>query len=380
MNTIFETILILLVPAIITWLSAKLKVIQKIGSITVCYALGFLMSLLPFHFNADVSELVLSVSITLATSLMLFGSDIRSIRTIGNKMLTSFISMSVIVIIVSSAAALIGTRCSMPNAAELSGAAAGLYIGGTANLFAVGKALLKDNLDIINSAFLADSIAGGIYFFVLLSAGKKIYSKFLKTEASTDETYTGIAGSDKKGNETIKTKIVHTIIALLLAALCFGIGVLIEYVINGNLDGSLFIILTASVLGIVFSLYKPIRELRESDALSKYLMLVFAFCIGMSIDLSTIGEDVASCIIYFGSIQIVSALIHLIACKIMKIDGGTAMITSVAAIFGPPFVVVAAKSYGDDRLAPPGVICGIAGMVFGNILGIALGKLLILIC
>ena len=373
MGIFFETILIFAIPAIVMLLEEKTDAVKKLGAITICYALGFCIAITNFTYDKDFSETLASSVISIAIPIMLFKSDIRLIKKVGKKMLMSFILISVTVMVASVIAAFVGNSSGIAYTAQLSGMATGLYIGGTQNLFAVGKAFLKNDFNLINSAYIADTLMGGIYFLLLISTGKRIYAKVLgKTRTLENRIDFGEADDCDKH----KGKILFS---LLMGVLCFGTGVLIEYSVNGNFEGSFYIILTVSILGILFSFIKPIRDIKGSEKISSYLILVFSFGLSLSLNVNEIGENIVICLIYFGSIMFSSVIIHFILCKVLKIDGGTSLVASVAAIYGPPFVVTAADAYGDRSLIAPGIICGITGLVFGNFLGIGIGKFLMLI-
>lgn len=381
MGTFLETFLLLIIPGIIMTLAEKLELVRKIGAVTICYAFGFCIALSSISYDKNFSETLASSAVAIAIPVMLFTTNICSIKNVGKKMLISFSIISLTVMIISVVTAFVGNNHGIEEASSLSGMATGLYIGGTQNLFAVGSALINDNYNLINSAYIADSLIGGIYFLLILSIVKKIYAKVLGKKREFDGAFANEKILDEQTLNDIlyKRKKIRMLIPLFIGALCFGIGVLVEYLVNGNFEGSMFIILTVSILGFLFSFIKPLREIKEGEKLSQYLILVFSFGLGMSLDINEISKDVITCLVYFGSIMFGSIIIHFVLCKIFKIDGGTSLVTSVAAIYGPPFVVTAAESYGDRTLIAPGVICGVTGLVIGNFLGIGIGKILMLL-
>lgn len=377
---IAELLILFLVPAAVIRLSKRYSFVQNIGTITFCYALGFLFSLLPIPYDKSLSETVASVLVALAIPLILFGSDIRQTRHLTKKALFSFILVIISVLVVSTVTAWVGHRHGMENTPALSGMATGLYIGGTPNLFAIGKAFFGKDSTYINLANIADSIVGSIYFLLLLSVIKTLYSRFLgcgKHDAALEEAAADMT-SDCDFRSLLRSKkdIGKLIGVVLLAAACLGIGVLLEILINGNMDGSLYIMVTVSILGILFSFIRPIRETRGTYSVGQYLILVFSLGLSMSIDLDRLITGILPTLLYFSAIQIFSLSLHFILCKIFKIDGGTAIITGVAGIYGPPFVAPVANAYGDKSLIVPGMICGTLGLIIGNLIGIALGSLL----
>lgn len=59
-----------------------------------------------------------------------------------------------------------------------------------------------------------------------------------------------------------------------------------------------------------------------------------------------------------------------------RVDRDTANITSVAGIFGPPFVPPVAKALGNREIIVSGITTGILGLALGNYLGMGMAWLL----
>jgi uncharacterized membrane protein len=72
-----------------------------------------------------------------------------------------------------------------------------------------------------------------------------------------------------------------------------------------------------------------------------------------------------------------SILLHLIISKILRIDRDTFLITSTAAIYGPPFVTQIASVIKNKELLMPGIMAGLTGYALGNYIGLAVYYLLI---
>lgn len=381
---IFEVAVLLLVPAGIVYLTKRSRFLKSLGAIALCYVVGFLLSLSPIPYDKELSSLISSILVALAIPLVLFSFDILSVRKLAKSTIISFVLVIVSVILVATVAGFIGASKGLPDVHALSGMATGLYIGGTPNLFAIGSALLGRDSTAINLANIADSFVGGVYFLLILTVIRPLYSRFLGSraagavdEAETDE-FTRCADSeydysllprDKKG-------IVKLLGVVLLALACFGIGVVLELLVNGSLDGSLYIMVTVSVLGIAVSFIRPVREVKGSYQVGQYLILVFSLGLSMSIDFSKLVSGILPTLLFFACVQIAALIVHLLLCKLFRIDGGTALITSTAGIYGPPFIAPVANAYGDRSLIVPGVICGTFGLVTGNLFGLALGSIL----
>lgn len=403
--TVIAIILMFGLPIPLLILTKKVKFFNTIGAIALCYVAGFLISLIPVDYDKNLTQTVASVLVAVAIPLVLFSFDMTSLKNLAKKTVISFVLVIVSTVAISCAGFFVANAVGLQNANQLAGMTCGLYIGGTPNLIAIGNALLSsDNkASVIAAANTSDFFVGGVYFLLILTVIRPVYKKILgskkvkpiiteelpanetdgdaitadgeateiKTETQTEYDYKSIP-RDKKS-------IGKLIGAIALAIGCLAVGAGLEILINGNMDGSLFIMITVSVLGIAFSFVKPIRNVKGSYQIGQYLILIFSIGLSMSIDLKMLAKEILPTLAFFACIQIGSILLHLLLCKIFKIDGGTALITSTAGIYGPPFIAPVANAYGERELIAPGIICGTFGLAIGNLIGIGIGALLALI-
>ena len=293
-------------PCLMILLTRKVKFFKIVGAVALCYVLGFAFSLSGLNYDKSLVETVASVLVCIAIPLVLFGFEMKSLRRLAKKTAVSFGLVCVSAVVVATAAFLI-TKNFLPDAAGLTAMSIGLYIGGTPNLLAIGSAMLGTGHEAIVLANTADLFVGGLYFLFLLTAAKPVYSFVLdgkkrKKQKASDKNTTenkvsvetatensdvssdGSARQDSNGEispddkrllsvaneydfsvvERNKKSIWRLVGVVALAVACFGVGVGLELLVNGSLAGSLFILVTVSVLGIAFSFVKPVRETKGS--------------------------------------------------------------------------------------------------------------------
>ncbi len=167
--------------------------------------------------------------------------------------------------------------------------------------------------------------------------------------------------------------------AFFLSVLCIGVGALLEFLIDGTVgENLLYILLSVSVLGIAISFIKPVREIKGQFALGSYFILMFSLALAMSIDWATLSGTILPMLAFFACAQVAVILLHLVLCKIFRIDAGTAIVTSTAGVYGPPFIGPVAGAAKRPDLIAPGVICGALGLAIGTLLGLSIGELLLL--
>lgn len=392
--TVIAVAVILLLPVLMVWLTRKFKIFGAIGAIALCYICGFAFSTIGLSgvsYDKGMTESIAYVMVALSIPLILFSIDLRSVKSLAKSVVIGY-SLCIISSVIVAIVMFFVCRTLLPDAAKLSAMSVGLYTGGTPNMNAIGAAF--DAGDSLIAANVSDSLVGGIYFLLLISVAPKVYNLFLgkgKTPVPAleenqphkmDETATnGKKTDDYTFGFSIKDKksVLKLIGALLLAVGCIGVGALLEFLIEGTVASNLlYILLSVSVLGVAFSFIRPIREIKGQYTLGMYLILMFSLALSMSIDWSAFLNDILPTLAFFAVAQISNILLHLLMCKIFKIDGPTSIITSTAGVYGPPFIAPVAKSLNRPDMIAPGVICAAVGLAIGTFLGCGVGYLLLL--
>ena len=379
--TIFWNVLVILamvfVPRAMVLLSKRVRVLGMLGPVFLCYAGGILLSLVipQKQIAMDLSEILVPIAIP----LILFSADLSSIKRLAKPMLNSFLLVAAAVSLVAVTSYLL-YRNLIPEAYKYSGMIVGLYTGGTPNLMAIGAALSVSDSHIV-LANAADVVVGGTYFLLLISVMPKFVRKFLKPfvtqNTAADEGYLSNLEKNfvpEKEQFSLKTIIRHVPI-VLLAILSLGIAVGLALLITGKMD-VVVIMLVVTTCGIAGSFIKRVRQAPGSYTVGQYLILMFSFGIGLSFNFGTLNKEALLLLAMFATAQFGSLIVHLLLCKVCKIDADTALITSTAGIYGPAFIVPVADAMGNREIVLPGLICGIFGYAIGNYLGIGIAMAL----
>ena len=410
--TVFSIIVIVGLPVPIVWLTRKSKILGAIGAIACCYIVGFAFSTIGLSgtsYDKGLTSNIAYVLVALSIPLILFSIDLRAV-----KKLTKGTVIGYLLCIVSVIAVAIGmffiTLSFFPSV-NLSAMIIGLYTGGTPNLNAIGIGMNAGD-SVISAANVSDTVVGGIYFLLLISVAPKIYRTLLNRKRLLEravakkmpEGSVCAAAYCKSGNFKIKgapaeisadkkqddykfgisikdrKNIFKLLGAFLLSVGCIGIGVLIEFWVEGTFaENFLYILLSVSVLGVAFSFIRPVREIKGQYTLGMYLILMFSLALSMSIDWSIFLTDILPTLAFFACAQVAVILLHILLCFIFRVDGDTAVITSTAGVYGPPFIAPVAKAANRQDLIAPGVICGAVGLAIGTLLGLGVGQLLLLV-
>lgn len=375
--TIVWSILVVLIiafgPRVMVLLSKRVRILGILGPVFLCYASGILLSLVipQTKIAMDISEILVPIAIP----LILFSADLSSVKRLAKPMLHSFILIAIAVSLVAGVSYLV-YRNIMPEAHKYAGMIVGLYTGGTPNLMAIGSALSVSESHIV-LANTADVVVGGIYFLLLISVMPRLSRRFLKpfvkAEAPADDGYfVHLEKSFVPEKEPFSLKLIARHIPIvLLGILSLAIAAGLALLITGKLN-VVIIMLVVTTCGIGFSFIKKVREAPGSYNVGQYLILMFSFGIGLSFNFGSLNKEALLLLAMFATAQFGALLLHLLLCKVFKIDADTALITSTAGIYGPAFIVPVADAMKNREVVLPGLICGIIGYAIGNYLGIGI--------
>ncbi|MDD3152635.1 MAG: DUF819 family protein [Bacteroidales bacterium] len=294
---------------------------------------------------------------------------------------SAFLSMIIAVIsmIIMIIAGYFIFRNSIPEANKVAGMLSGIYTGGTPNLAAL-KAALNVSEDVYIAVNTVDIFIGAFYVLFLISFAKKLFSKVLPPypypiaeQVSTEE---------KRVIKRLKVWVKHVSLPNILAA--FGVSILIAAIgagtgfsITKNPAYQMAItILIITTLAIVASNITLVKKIRGSFDIGMYLILIFSIAVASMADFSNITRSVLPLIGYISIATFGTMIMHLIGCRIFKIDADTMMVTSAALICSPPFVPVVCGAIKNKDVMVSGITIGVIGYAIGNYIGVLIAWLL----
>ena len=373
MNIIVPTLLVLGLPLIITKLEKKVKPIEWLSPVVCCYALGILLGNLPFiSWNTSFARTLSEVSVMLALPMLLLATDFVAWFKLAKTTLISFGILVVSVMVTSYFGGLIFQSYD-PDVWKMSGMLAGVYIGGTPNLTSIGKMLsIREEVFITLNA--VDVALGGFYLLVIMSVGVKFLTYFLRPF-----NYDLVSEEDadvlnwKKLRLT--KKILHALVLIILCGGAVGISLFISKLITGGESAGL-IILGLTMISLGLSFFQKIRHFEGSQECGNYFLLVFCVAVG---SLANTSELMSGKIWYFmfcATVMFGSIILHFLCCFFLKIDRDTAIITSMAGIFGPAFVAPMSGVLKNKAILVSGITTGLVGIALGNFAGLIVAWLL----
>lgn len=394
---ILQILLFVSLPALAIWLAKQHKVLSLLGAVVLCYLFGMLLATICDAFvdgfayllsiNSDsslvqtthattskVSEKVMEGSIPLAIPLLLFGVSLRQWLGQSKNMLLSF-GLAVISVMVVGIIAHMVFATLHRSSADAVGMLAGMYTGGSVSMAAV-KLSLDSPQELFAALQASDMLVGGLYLLFLLSAARPVFGWVLKPfpEAKT-------VAQQMPQQETQILPLfagkgwLQMLFALSLAAGIVMIAVGISVLLYGKLDIPI-IMLLLTLLALAASMSSRIRSIPNTYATGYYLMLIFCVALGSLVDLKLIVDSLDPFFALVACMMLGSIALHLLLAVLFKIDRDTFIITSTAAIYGPPFIPSVANAIRNPAMVLPGLVTGLMGYAIAHNLGVLMVKFL----
>ena len=377
---LFTVLFFLIVPALILRLCYVSKWANKLGAVLICYLVGIIFGqIFISEYNRNIPEILSTVIIPLALPMLLFEINIKSWKKVAGKAFLSMI-IGTFCLIVTLTIGYYLFKGGVDEANKVSGMLAGLYTGGTPNLASL-KAALNVKDDIYIAVNTVDMLLGAFYLLFLISVAKKILGKILLPYPHKIE-YKDEAIEEKRVVKRLKNWISQVSIGNVLAA--FGVSILIALIGAGIgfglIKDSAFqmavIILTITTLAIIASNIKAVKKIRGSFDTGMYLILIFSIAVASMANFESMSKAFLPLMGFVTLGVFGTLLLHIIFCKIFKIDVDTTIITSVALICSPPFVPVVAAAIKNKEVIMSGITVGVIGYAAGNYLGVFISYIL----
>lgn len=349
----------------------------------ICFVGGLLvgnmLSIPEYHFA--LRDYFVNLTVPLSIPLVLLSTDfVQWIKKSGGKSVLSYI-LAAAGVVISAFIGVLMFRSLLPEVWKMAGMEIAGLTGATVNFMAVGVAtqISEDVLVMMGAAMLPIELPWMIF---MVTVAKRVIGRYLlpypddlnKTlhhpdcdgsAASRDKTeWNNLLGMVGRGN------IGKTIGSFILTVVLFVISYLIASLFPEEYFATM-VIVSVSVLGILVSFSGKLRELDTAFDLGTYILMVFAFTIATLADLRALAKPNMLYIILFGVIVLyVGFLLHVLFCKLFKIDVDTMLITNAGAVFSPAYVPVVATAIKNQKVVISGITSGLLGYATGNLIGI----------
>ena len=380
----------ILFPLLIIEGFKRWKVVQKIGTVVLAYAIGIIASLCGvFHFPdpavastfSKLQSTIMSVAVPLAIPLMLFNCDFK-LWTKALPKTAWALTTGIAAVVVSVISGYFIFRNYVPEVAKVAGMMTGIYTGGTMNFNALGASLGVDK-SVMAIVLAFQMVITTPYIFFLLGGGYKIFRKLLPYKdithkGRTDDSGVETADVENYHNMLEKKNLLGMIKGLGLSFLFLAVGAGLALLITGTLN-ELVVILTITTLSIIASFFKKVRELPKTFELGMFFILVFSVIVASMFNINSVNGGS----LYVGGFVLwimgVSVALHLLLCRIAKVSGDLFCVCQVGLLCSPPFVPPIAGAMQNKKVLISGIVVGLVGYAIGTYCGALLAWILGLI-
>lgn len=373
MTIIFPILAVIGLPFLITKLEKRIKLIEWLSPVVCCYGLGILLGNIPgVVWDPKLARTLSEASIMLSLPLLLLATDFPAWFKLAKTTIISFLFLIICVMLVSYVFGKMFAAYD-PEVWKMAGMLVGVYVGGTANLTAIGKILeIRDDAFITLNA--VDVALGGFYLLIIMSVGVKLLTKLLKPfdHSLVHEDDMDLLNWKKL---SLGKKFVHGLILIISCALAIGISLSISKIMTGG-ESAGVIILILTVIALGFSFIQKVRHFEGSQELGHYFLLVFCVAVGSLANVNELLSGKAWYFVFTSCVMFGSIFLHFLCCYILKIDRDTAIITSMAGIFGPAFIPPMSDVLKNRAILVSGITTGLVGIAVGNFAGLFVSWLL----
>lgn len=390
MNVILITAVYVLAPVIIILLYGRYSWVKKIGTVILAYAIGIIMALCGLIPTGDaagaqemgkISTMLMNLCVPIAIPLMLFNSDFKLWTKSLPKTFVVLITGLVAIVIAVIAGYFVFRNAGISDFDKVAAMMTGIYTGGTMNFFALGSALEVDQ-SVIVIAYTFEMIVTFPFILFIVGGGYKFFRKLLpKTGTEISELGQGEELNVKDDSfEEYRGMLSKGVFGKMMLGLLLSIGMLavgagLSLLITGKLN-ELVIILTITTLAIAASFSSKIRNLPKTFELGMFFILIFSVVVASEFDIYSIDTSALSVMGFIAFILLVALCIHLILCRIFKVEGDLFVVGQVGLLCSPPFIPPVVGAMGNRKVLISGIVIGLVGYAVGTYLGLMMVLLL----
>lgn len=381
MNNILLSILFIFAPFFLLYGCKKISLLNRLGTVSLAYILGIIIGNIGW-ITPEMKTLqsdFTSVTIALALPLLLFSINLKQWSRLAYKTGLAVILGVISVLFVITLGHFIFNNF-ITECWQVSGLMVGVYIGGTANMAAIMKALEGDSTTfILVNAY--DILISMVYFIFIVTYAQKLVNKFLipfkpmNSHVHLSNEVDDYDGWDSYRGITSKPVIIPLLIALLLSGAVVAVALQISKIFPDELQTA-GIIMSITAISILLSFIPWVNRIQKSFQSGMYLIFIFCIVVGSMADFSMFSTQSLYLAVFITFVIFGSLTMQILFSKIFRIDTDTTLITSLAFILSAPFVPTVANAFKNKEIILSGITIGIIGYTSGNFLGISLAYML----
>lgn len=382
--TVIITVIYLLSPIIIALSFQRYRIVQKVGTVIVAYAIGIVLALSGFvkvggeQMLDSVQNVIMNVSVPLAIPLMLFGCNFKLWTHSLPKTVLALAGGILSIVVAVVVAFFVFRNSGIGGLNRISGLMVGIYTGGTLNFFALGSALRVDESAILLVYAFEMLVTMPLLMFIV-AGGYRIFRRLLpfpdESVSISASTASSGSGVENYGGIFAKGVFGKAMLGLLLSAGFLAVAVGISMLVTGVLN-ELVIILVITTLSIIASFSGKIRSLPKTFELGMILILMFSVVVASKFDVSCLNSSAFALMGFVFFVMISSVLLHLLLCRLFRVSGDLFTVANVGLLCSPPFIPPVVGAMKNRKVLISGIIIGLVGYAVGTYLGVGLAWLL----
>lgn len=375
-----------IIPFLIILIFNNFKWAKSVGTVIMAYAVGIIAALIGFlptgtepgaEALESMQKTLMNVAVPLAIPLMLFNSDFKLWTKSLPKTMAVLIGGLVSILIAVVSGYFVFRNTGIPQFDRVAAMMTGIYTGGTMNFSALGT-MLEVDPSLITLTLTFEEIATFPFIVFIVAGGYKFFRWLLpaKTEdgaAETEEKFETESFEDYHGMLQPKT-FGKMMLGFLLSLGMLAVGAGLSLLITGKLN-ELIVILTITTLAIIASFSPKVRALPKTFELGMFFILIFSIVVASKFDIHALKGSLQ--ILWFILfVMLTSIVLHLIICKIFKVEGDLFTVGHISLLCSPPFVPPIVEALGNRKVLLSGIVIGLAGYAAGNYLGVLIAWIL----
>lgn len=381
MNNIILAVIFIFSPLLLLYGCKKVSLLNRLGTVSLAYILGIILGNVGWITPEmkPIQNDFTSVTIALALPLLLFSINLKQWSRLAFKTGLAVLLgiISVLVIILTGH---FFFKDFIEECWKVSGLMVGVYIGGTANMAAIMKALNGDSTTfILVNAY--DILISMVYFIFIVTYAQKLVNKFLppfkpmNSHVHLSNEVDDYDGWDSYKGIFSKPVLLPLLLGLVISGGVVGIALQISKLFPPDFQMA-GIIMSITALSIILSFIPWINRIQKSFQTGMYLIFIFCIVVGSMADFSMFTTQSLYLVGFITFVIFGSLTMQILLSRIFKIDTDTTLITSLAFILSAPFVPTVANAFKNKEIILSGITIGIIGYTTGNFLGITLAYFL----
>ena len=349
---------------------SSLKIFEYIPAIVFIYGVSMLLASLGFFETNDaIYELYKRLKTNLLPAmlfLMLLQVDFRAFFKLGNSLIIAYL-----LALFSLGVAFVGVAVVFdfsPEIAAAFGALAGSWMGGTANMIAVGTALGVSE-DAFAYALVVDSVNYTLWVMLLLFIVP--FAKLFNSFTKSDVRLYALGEIGCACNVGTKRYWLLIAFALFISFLAQYLATFISFI-----NATTTVVLLASLFGVLGSMSR-LRNLNGSSEVATSMLYILIALIGSQAVIESFSGLGVYVLAGF-SILLVHGLLMLLGARLFRLDLFSVSVASLANIGGVASAPILAATY-NKSLVSIGVLMAIMGYLIGTFGGLFIGNILLAI-